>query len=404
MARSVLIFDEVQSLPLKCIYLFNSTLHFLNRACQSTILLCTATQPLIDTVEIKLVFSENPSIAKAGVLPERTRIVNDLKPGGYTYPELKNFVLEKHQSSTLVIVNTKAVAKALYKELENDGVNVLHLSTNMCSAHREKVIEELRSYLPKEENGKYTKGKPIICISTQLIEAGVDISFENVIRSLAGWDSILQAAGRCNRHGEFGEVKDVCVVNIRDENLDKLPDIKYGAEVTLRLFDEGRTNINEYYNDYFHAKKQRQKMDYPIKDSVHSVYGLLSNNKHGCLAFTRRVDKHNTSPPFLRQAIRSASEAFYVIDRGRMEVVVPYGEAMKLLEIYLATDDIEKKRSLLKRLEKYSVSLYKYQMDALIKKGGVSSHGYDNISVLTEGFYDENRGVDLEGQHKFLEY
>jgi CRISPR-associated endonuclease/helicase Cas3 len=404
MARSVLIFDEVQSLPLKCIYLFNSTLHFLNRVCQSTILLCTATQPLIDTVEINLEFSENPSLAKAGILPERTRIVNALEPGGYSYPELKNFVLKKHQNSTLVIVNTKAAAKELYIELKNEGVNVLHLSTNMCSAHREKVIEELRSNLPKKENGKYTKGKPVICISTQLIEAGVNISTECVIRSLAGWDSILQAAGRCNRHGEFDEIKDVYVVNIRGEKLDKLPDIKNGAEVTWRLFEEGRTSINEYYNDYFHARIQRQKMDYPIKDSVHSVYGLLSNNKHGCLALTRRIDKQNTSQPSLRQAIRSASEAFYVIDRGRTEVVVPYGEAMKLLEIYLASDDIEKKRSLLKRLEKYSVSLYKYQMDALTKKGGVSSHGYGNISVLTEGFYDENRGVDLEGQHKFLNY
>ncbi len=147
MADSVLIFDEAQSVPVKCVHLFNGAVSFLNRVCSSTILLCTATQPLLDTVERPLVFSKKESVAVCDSQPKRYELKNEMKPGGHTYPELAAFVLDKHKSSTLVIVNTKAAAKALTEELAASGVQALHLSTNMCSAHRDDVIKELRRRL-----------------------------------------------------------------------------------------------------------------------------------------------------------------------------------------------------------------------------------------------------------------
>jgi len=391
MVNSVLIFDEAQSLPVKCVHLYNGTINFLHDVCGSTVLLCTATQPLFDTVERKLRFSENPSIVHCGTISKRVDIKNSTKPSGYTYPELAGFIMEKHVNSTLVIVNTKSAAKALYGELVQSEISTLHLSTNMCAAHRDEVIAKLRCILDKKE--------PVICISTQLIEAGVNISFECVIRDIAGLDSVFQAAGRCNRHGEFGETKDVFVVNIHGENLDKLPDIKEGAQITRRFFDEERgEDIDAYYEHYFHAR--RKIMDYPIKNSG-NIYDLLSGNVQGKNAYKNRKDKQNIKPPVMISAIRSAADAFYVIDRGRKDIIVPYGNALEIVECYCKADTLEEKRNLLRKLGKYSVSLYRYQVEALshaLYPRGESCE----LTVLDAGFYNPNRGVDIDGHHEFL--
>ena len=389
MSRSVIIFDEVQSLPVKCIHLFNGAVNFLHRVCGSTVLLCTATQPLLDAVKHPIELSPNPSIADCGAAPIRYRIINKMIPAGYSYPELAEFAMTKHSGSTLIIVNTKIAAKLLHEELIKSGTPVLHLSTNMCSAHRNAVIDELRRRLSEKE--------PVICVSTQLIEAGVDISFECVIRDVAGLDSIYQAAGRCNRHGEFGEVKNVYVVNIKNQNLDRLPDIKIGAEITRRLFDDGNPDMNEYYRCYFHER--RGIMDYPIRDGG-TVYDLLNNNDLGFSAHNTRKDKQKAVPPALRSAFRSAAEEFFVIDRGRTDVVVPYKEGKDLLLKYYAADDTLLKRDLLRKLGKYSVSLYGYQRDGLSARGALSNP--EGLMVLADGFYHEERGVDLEGSHEFL--
>jgi CRISPR-associated endonuclease/helicase Cas3 len=389
MSRSVIIFDEVQSLPLKCVYLFNGAINFLHSVCSATILLCTATQPLLDTVEYPVHMSPDASIADCGEAPKRYEIVDAMTKAGYSCAELAEFVLQKHVSSTLVVVNTKAAAKTLYGELEHGGIPILHLSTGMCPAHRDDVIDEMRRRLKKNE--------PVICVSTQLIEAGVDISFECVIRDIAGLDSIYQAAGRCNRHGEFGGIKNVYVVNIAGEKLEKLPDIKVGAEISKRLFAEKCLDINTYYKHYFYARKNQ--MDYPLKGGG-SVYDMLSGNLQGRNAYKSRKDKQGLKPPALVSAIRSAGDEFYVIDRGRTEVIVPYGEAEDLLARLDATEDFAEKRKLLRKLGRYSVSLYKYQLDALA--GAIHPRKEDDLMVLAHGFYDGEFGVNLEGAHELL--
>jgi len=388
MANSVIIFDEAQSLPVKCIHLFNGAINFLNTICGATVLLCTATQPLLDTVDRPIKFSQNPSIVNCGELSPRTTIVNKMTQAGYNYQQLAEFVLKRHKSSTLVIVNTKAAAMALYNELKEIDTPVQHLSTNMCGAHRDYEIAKLRQMLDDQ--------KPVICISTQLIEAGVDISLECVIRDVAGLDSILQAAGRCNRHGEYGGAKNVYIVNIAGQNLDKLPDIKIGAEVTRRLFDERRgTDINVYYKYYLH--ECRNQMDYPIKGGG-TVYDLLSKNQQGRNAYTN--SGKTQKPPAMCCAIRSAADAFFVIDRGRTDIVVPYGNALELIRKYCETTDFKVKRKLLQKLGKYSVSIYRYQENALRNAGALYPQG--ELTVLENGFYDPIRGLDLNGQHEFL--
>jgi CRISPR-associated endonuclease/helicase Cas3 len=387
MADCVIIFDEVQSIPVKCIHLFNSTMNFLNKVCNSTILLCTATQPLLDdkAVTHKILLSENSPIALHDEVPKRTNIVDALRPVGFSYPELAEFVLNQHNMSTLVIVNTKAAAKALHTELNAVEVDALHMSTNMCPAHRDGVFKELRNRLDAKEK--------IICVSTQLIEAGVDISFECVIRDIAGLDSILQAAGRCNRHGEFEEVKNVYVVNVREVNLSKLPDIQKGAEITRRLFDDGNLCIDTYYRHYFHAR--RNIMDYPTGGG--SIYDMLTKNAQGSEAYQNRG---NTQKVELRAAIRSAADSFYVIAPGQTDVVVPFEGAMTFLEEYETCVDLIEKRKIMQNLGRYSVSLYGFQLEDLRKRGALSVNG--GIYVLSSGFYDSNLGIDFDGSHEFL--
>ena len=385
MTDSVIIFDEVQSLPVKCIHLFNSAVNFLNKVCNSTILLCTATQPILDKVLRPVLFADKPSIALYENVPLRTIIVNSLQPAGYTYTELAEFVHSKHNSSTLVIVNTKASAKALVDELRATEGNVLHLSTNMCPAHRDDVFRVLRDRLDAKEQ--------IICVSTQLIESGVDISFECVIRDIAGLDSILQAAGRCNRHGEFGETKNVYVVNIKEVNLSKLPDIKIGADITHRLFDYDILDIDMFYQHYFYER--RNIMDYPT--NVGSIYDMLTRNIQGSEAFRNRGTSQKAE---LRAAIRSAADNFYIIAPGQTDVIVPHENAMDYLEEYEMCSDLSDKRRIMRVLGRYSVSLYRFQLEELHKRGALSTD--DGIYVLSSGFYDSDFGVNLDGSHEFL--
>ena len=315
--------------------------------------------------------------------PKRYEIRNQLKAGGYTYPELAEFVLKKAKKSTLVILNTKKAVKLLYKELHSKGIPVFHLSNNMCSTHLNNEIEKITKRLEED--------KPVLCISSQLIEAGVDISFECVIRDLAGLDSIFQAAGRCNRHGKH-DIGNVYVINIRDEDLSKLPDIKKGATITRRLFNEDKIyDINLYYNHYFYT--QQSEMDFNIDGG--SVYDLLSCNKQGQGAYLKRKDKQDMKPPELWSAIRSAADEFYVIDKGHMDIIVHYGESTELLEKYNIAKDIVDKRKMLKKLGGFSISLNQYQLDALKRNGAVDDRNYKGLTVLKNGFYDKIIGLDF---------
>ena len=383
MANSVLIFDEAQSIPIKCIHLFNSAMNFINKVCKSTILLCTATQPPYEEALRRLNFSDNPSLTDYIEPPKRYEIKNELRACGYTYPELADFVTKKLQKATLVILNTKKAVRLLYQELSKRNISAIHLSNSMCPAHLHDKIEEIIKCLEE--------GKPVLCISSQLIEAGVDISFDCVIRDLAGLDSIYQAAGRCNRHGK-SDSKNVYVINIKDEDLSKLPDIRAGANITRRLFDEKRNDdINLYYKYYFYS--QKNEMDYNIDGG--SIYDLLSGNEQGQRAYQKRKDKQGIEPPKIRSAIRSAADEFFVIDKGHTEVVVHYGKSTELLESYNTTKDIVEKRKLLKQLGRYSISLYSYQLDKLKKNHAIDDESYKGLTVLKNSFYDEIIGLNI---------
>lgn len=234
LTNAVVIFDEVQKVPTNCISMFNEALNFLYSYGRSSILLCTATQPALDLVRNKLRQTKDAEIIKNidRIIDEfkRVEIVDLASKQIFTTDALAQLVEDHslHYKSQLIILNTKKAVKDLYETLKEKmpAASIKHLSTSMCPAHRKEIIEETRQYLQELQ--------PVILISTQLIEAGVNISFESVIRSLAGLDSIAQAAGRCNRHGEK-ESGTVFVIDHQEEQLSKLKEIQVGKIITKKM-------------------------------------------------------------------------------------------------------------------------------------------------------------------------
>lgn len=203
LTNAVIIFDEVQKVPTHCVSLFNEALNFLNVYGNCSLILCTATQPSLNIVKHRLEMdSESEMVEDLSEVFQsfkRVELVYKGKLDGefiqkFDTSKLAEFVKDKMDEfqNILIILNTRTVVKRLYEHLNSMALSIpiYHLSTTMCAAHRQDVLVKVKEHLKNEER--------VICISTQLIEAGVDISFDSVIRSLAGLDSIAQAAGRCN--------------------------------------------------------------------------------------------------------------------------------------------------------------------------------------------------------------
>lgn len=242
MADSVIIFDEIQSLPMNTINLFNEIVSFLSKITNSTILLCSATQPLLEkTKRENLLLSEKPDLIAETESYEdklrRTRIVASTE--NKSCDELGQIIYQqaRKDGNCLAIVNLKKEAREIFQCLERLDVNhefeLIRLSTAMCGRHRTDCLNRIGALLDPGNP------KPVICVSTQLIEAGVDISFACVVRAMAGLDSIMQAAGRCNRNGESVEPKNVYVYPLKDEDSMEryLPDIAMGKQLTLQIME-----------------------------------------------------------------------------------------------------------------------------------------------------------------------
>ena len=211
LARSVIVLDEAQTLPIP---LLNPILDALSELVQprygATVILCTATQPALDE---SLGF---PALADVReIAPEPQRYFHSLSRVSYeihlderwSWEDVAEQMWEGEQA--LCIVNTKAQARSLFAVL--DDPDALHLSTNMCPAHRLTTLRKIRVLLNEE--------KPCRVVSTQLVEAGVDLDFPLVLRALGPLDSIVQAAGRCNREGKLDKQGRVIVFKPEEHTL-----------------------------------------------------------------------------------------------------------------------------------------------------------------------------------------
>ena len=386
MSEAVLIFDEIQALPIKCVHLFNAAVNFMQTFGKSTVLLCTATQPHLHKTERPALLSANPELVSLTQeelkLFERVRI-EDKTQSAMDHGEIAVLVKEQadHGKSTLIILNTKADAKKVYELCKPIECEKAFLTTDLCPDHRMNILGRLRKNLSPE-----TK-QLTICVSTQLIEAGVDISFDCVIRAQAGMDSIVQAAGRCNRNRESTEPRSVFVVEVKGEKLARLPEIKSGKSITARVFRENADKnllsnevISSFCHYYFYD--QKDKMDYTTRAGDTTVYSLLSDNKLGTGAYRNRNDEDYKGLPC---AFQTAAKEFSVIDGAQVGVVVPYGDALKLVDEFKNSNSPGDKMRILKKLQKYTVSVYADSLDHIRQAVDIVD---DTFYLLSPDYYD----------------
>ena len=432
LANAILIFDEIQTLPVRMVHLFNNALDFLTAYCHTTAMLCTATMPLLNQVRAEYgclaLGPQQEVIPDKTMLFEqlrRTQIIDRCRTGGWSYAALCAFAMDEvaRHKSLLIVCNTKTAARAIYEELcaaQGDAL-VIHLSTNLCPAHRKDRIDEIASHLDKQPEC------PLICVSTQLIEAGVDLDFGCVIRSLAGLDSIIQAGGRCNRHQKRPEGS-VYIVNLAEEKLpEALVEIRQAQEITLRVLGEFRDDpaalggnllseaaMNRFYFYQFHQR--RTEMLYPVRAGKHgelvirqdtTLLELLSTNAQG-IAEACRGGGALPSQLFLPQAFSTAAQLFEVIDAPTTGVIVPYqndqegrdGRALIAnLVAAMTNEGVPPARQVqrLREAQQYTVNVFPHLITRLRDEGALHEVAPETgIFYLDERYYHPALGVTLE--------
>lgn len=416
LCNSVIVIDEIQSLPWKVTSMFIESLNFLAEFCNCTIVLSSATQPHFERLKVKLHFAEQKDL----VMPdatlfkafERTTIVDQTKSGGYTTQEIADFADEllRTVSSALIICNTKKTAVDLHRLAQGHDYTCYHLSTGMCMAHRLAVIKQINQTLEYNKTAK--QKQKLLCVSTQLVEAGVDFSFERVIRLVAGMDNIVQSAGRENRSGDYGGICPCYIMNLQNENIIRLQEIKQRQDATEKLLHSFRTfpeqydhnlasekSIDMYYTCLFQSLEKRDTLKYIVL--IHSV-------RQSLFTLLKR-DRNDKLGQILTQPFQTVGAHFEVFDMKNQDVLVPYGtEGKQLISDLLSNTikyDLPKRKSLLKQANQYAINLFHHQINQLGNKIMRYQLDGEAVYILDESCYDakmEGIGFQLEGEMETL--
>lgn len=400
--NSTIVFDEVQSLPARVMTLYNLTMNFLSRAMAVNVVLCTATQPNYDSEAIKHRIQyggtnlEATDIVKLtnqerAVFDRTTVLKFNEDDKEVSIEDIAEEIIDNKDQSILVILNTKRAVNKLYEQLiKLESRKCYYLSTNMCAKHRLDVIEEIRQKIATEA---------VICISTQLIEAGVDLDFNQVIRSYAGIDSIVQANGRCNRECKMhrGIVK-LVNVNEREEALDYLPEIKDKKRITEQILAKRHSPINllelnyEFFERYY-TNLKKSVFDYPTEKDSPTVYNQLSLNNFG-------VGLNSVA---LKQSFKTAAMQINLIEKPSIDVIVDYdSSSRRLIESLLTKIDafetdpqsaeLESIKRLLRQLQPYTVNIA--QKDLM--PNAIKSYLDESIRILNPAYYNFKTGIKEE--------
>ncbi len=371
LADSVIIFDEAQTIPLSYLLPCVRAIAELTVNYGASCVLCTATQPalgpMFTAIATELAPREiAPAVPKCIFERVRYEHLGQLSNG-----ELARRLRAHDQ--VLCIVSTRKQAQAVYDLLDREGG--FHLSTLMTPEHRREVLSTIRDRLKA--------ALPCRVVSTSLIEAGVDVDFPAVYRAEAGLDSIVQAAGRCNREGKRpADDSRVYIFRPDDAYTATLPHAMKRPLEVMRAVTRDCPALDdpETIERYFTALRQFTGAEI---DSKHIV-SLLENGVQ---------DPRCPTFPFVKLA-----QAFHLIDQSTYAVLVPRTEEAK--EIAARLRNGERSRALLRKAGQYSVNVYKNHLDALLGRGAVDMMEED-LYVLTDiSLYDEDTGLgvpDSEG-------
>lgn len=358
-ANSVVIFDEAQMLPNDYLKPCIAMIEELINGYQVSAVLCTATQPAltsffhegISTTELcprmeeQFEFFKRTIFENIGVLTE-----NDLKQR-----------LEKEYQA-LCIVNTKKRAQRIYKQLEGDGV--YHLSTSMYPKHRRCILREIKERL--------RKNKKCILISTSLVEAGVDLDFQSVYRELAGVDSMIQAAGRCNREG-LRPAKESKVYIFRFEEKETVLGQRQQIDVANSVIADGR--------------------DISDMESITRYFEMLYHIKRDSLDKKKILDEFRNK----RYNFAKVGKEFKLIEQTTKTIFINYESEAN--EILCLLKERGGTRAGMRKASQYCITVYENEFDKLYGVGAIQPvcRGVEDFYELTdEDKYTEKIGLELE--------
>ncbi len=355
-ANSVVILDEVQLLPTELLKPCLAAIDELATHYQTTIVLSTATQP------------DLPGLCGVReIIPTHIELYNRLKRTQVEFPKDLNArqtweeiaaELAK-QNQVLCVVNTRKDCRQLF-DLMPEGT--IHLSATMCGAHRSQVINEIKT--------KLKAGAPIRVVSTQLVEAGVDIDFPIVYRAFTGLASIAQSAGRCNREGKMNRCGRVVVfMPPKESPSGELRYGEYAMRDLLAMAERPSFDSPEIYPLYFEKLHTR----------AHEMGEVFSD-----LLYKDARD--------LQFQFREAAEKFQMIKDESAAIIVRYDENPKLID---ALRVVGPKREIMRKLQRYVVNVPRKMIADLLTKGFIEEM-HPGVFVQTiDSLYSDQFGLDV---------
>ncbi len=368
--NSVVVLDEAQLLPPEFLQPILNVMNLLAKYYGVTFVLSTATQPALNSREgfgwrFKGLDGVHEIMHDPDALCDRlgkrvtVQLPNDFHQSD-TWERIAQ-ELQQHES-VLCIVNSRADCRELHRLMQR---GTIHLSALMCGAHRSHVISEIKRKLKDSE--------PVRVVSTQLVEAGVDIDFPVVFRAMAGLDSIAQSAGRCNREGrlECGEVQ--VFVPPKPAPIGLLRKAEQAAVSVLTGY-KGDPLARALFRPYFEQLYAKTDLD------EHRIGDLLKVGDE------------------LEVQFRSAAAQFNLVDESSYQpVFVPYGEESPVLLGKLEKDGPE--RWLMRKLQRYSVNLPQYQFKKMLAREDVREIWPGMFALSSEALYHADLGIVLNDEN-----
>ena len=396
--EAVIMFDEAQTLPQALAVPTLATLSHLSQTYRSTVVFATATQPAFDALDNAVTKLVPVGWHPVEAAPDHARLYDVLRRYAVRWPkeretkEWSTLASEiRNEKQVLCVVNLKSHAAALLEEIKSDDA-VFHLSTNLCAYHRRFVLDEVRARLKE--------GEPCKLISTQCVEAGVDVDFPIVYRALSPLDAIAQAAGRCNREGrlrddtgnrKMGEVR-VFEPMVEGDYRKRYPTYAYSqaAEVTRSMLitaDEAGLDLNDpaVFRDYYHRLYDLSKPE--------------TQNK--------KLAETCASVDFV-----SVAQEYRLIDQAAIQVLVPYHPYLDLffeLQREQAEEGISAKW--IRRAQGLAVSIFRPKRDhpawevlipAKLRYGKGNSDEWFILEDRNQELYNDVMGLRLPQSQQIL--